>query len=507
MRRTLLVASMLLASTSAFAQSVDQQGADALVASLKRYLGQTAFDKKVVTVGVDGDAYRLGFDFQALVGLFPKQADAKFDIAPYALKLKPRADGAWDVAGDLAPNGSFEVKGPEGKPQKAEWSIVGGAFSGIFDPAISYFTSATGGNDLITFNVTEDKQVTNVTTGKGSFELAGKAGANGGVDITQTQTLTDFVETISGPAAEGLPDMAFTLRAPKLDVGATGAGFRIAQFFDILAFGVANSEEGKIKAPEAQAQFKQLLLAALPLWDRVSGKYSFTDFVAETPYGAYGAGQLGVSIDMDGIGKSATLDYGFDVTSLKLPEGVAPAWSVPILPTDVTLHFGGANLNFDGPARKYIDAMDINNDPPISDAVSEEIKAEFLASNPKMTVTNTSIRNKDTEFTIVGEATFPNEKPDVTATIEASGFDKLEDALKNAAGSDPMAAQAFPAVLAAKGFAKTQADGKLQWVVEARPDGSVLVNGTMLKGPDAVAPEVPVDPNAPAPGLTNPAPN
>ena len=56
MRRTLLVASLLFASTSAYAQTIDQQGADALAASLKRYFGQAAFNNKIVTVSPDGDA-------------------------------------------------------------------------------------------------------------------------------------------------------------------------------------------------------------------------------------------------------------------------------------------------------------------------------------------------------------------------------------------------------------------------------------------------------------------
>jgi hypothetical protein len=504
MRRTFLATMALLASTSAFAQTIDDQGASALAESLKRYLGQTAFEKKIVTVTPDGDAYKLGFDIPALISLFPAQ-DAVVKIDPYALRLKPLADGKWDVAGSVAPNGSFSFKGPEGQPQAAEWSVVDGKFSGIYDPAITYFSSASGSTGLIKFSSTEGPQKADVSIASGSFQLSGKAGANGGVDVTQTQTLTDFVETITGPAGEGLPDMTLTLKSPKLDVNADGTGFRMAQFLDILAFGVANSEPEKFKA--AQPEFKQLLLAALPLWDKMSGTYAFSDFVTETPAGAFSTSKLGINVAMDGIGKAGTLTYGISAAALKMPDGIAPPWSVPILPTDVNLQFGGANLNLDGPARKFIEAMDITQDPPVPEAVSQEILAEFLASNPKVTVTDTSIKNKDTEFTINGEATFPQQKPDVKATIVATGFDKLEAAMQAAASADPTAQQVFPMILAAKGFGKVQPDGKIEWLVEVKPDGSMLVNGTMLKGPDPVAPEVPVDPNAPAPGLTNPAPN
>lgn len=503
MRRSILAVAALLASTSAFAQTIDQSGADALAASLKRYVGQSAFDKKFMTVEVDGDAYRLGVDFSALVAAMPKGGSEKVTaaIGPYALRVKPRSDGTWDVAGPLAPDGSFEAEGPDGA-QKAEWTIGNGSFTGVFDPALAYFSSASGSNDSIKMTTVAPTEKVDVTVGKGSFELTGKAGANGGVDISQKQTLADFVEVISGASEGGGPPLDIAVRSTKLDVVADGTGFRMPQMVDILAFAVENGDKEKFEA--AQAQFKQLLNAALPFWDRLTGSYAFNEFSAGTPYGIFSADKFGFDLDMTGISKNGTINYAFSVAALKMPEGVAPAWSVPILPTDITMEFGGANLNLDGPARKFIEAMEISKDPPISDAVSEEIKVEFLATNPKMTLTETSIRNKDTEITINGEMTFPNEKPQLTATLEATGFDKLEAGLQAGAASDPSVQQIIPVVAMAKGFGTAMPDGKLQWIVEMAPDGSVKVNGTMLKGPDPVTPELPLDPNAPAPGVTNP---
>lgn len=503
MRRSLLVVAALLASTSAFAQTIDQQGADALTTNLKRYVGQAAFEKKILTVDVDGDAYRLGLDFQALMAALPKQAAGKINASPYALRLKPRTDGSWDVSGPLAPNGSFEFPGPDG-PQTGELTVTNGSFTGIFDPALSYFSSANGSNDALRFTSTDGPQAVEMTTGAGTFDLTGKAGANGGVDIDQKQTLTNVKETISAPAAPDMPPVGITVSAPKMDISTGGTGFRISEFLNVLTFAVEHSEEAKFKA--AEGQFKQLLVEALPLWDKFNGSYAFSDFAAVTPYGSFGAGSLGVDMNMDGIGKAGTLDYGMTVSDLKLPEGIAPTWSAAILPTDISLRFGGANLNLDGPARKFLAAMELGKEPPVSDAVSQEIAAEFLASAPKVTITNTSIRNSDTEITVNGEVTFPNAKPDVAVTFEVSGFDKLEDALKTAAASDPSAAEMFPMILAAKGFGKALPDGNIQWMVNVEPDGSVKVNGVMLKGPDEVAPDVPLDPNAPAPGVTNPTP-
>jgi hypothetical protein len=41
-------------------------------------------------------------------------------------------------------------------------------------------------------------------------------------------------------------------------------------------------------------------------------------------------------------------------------------------------------------------------------------------------------------------------------------------------------------VLAIKGFGKTLPDGRLEWVINSRADGSVTVNGAMLKPADPV---------------------
>jgi hypothetical protein len=70
--------------------------------------------------------------------------------------------------------------------------------------------------------------------------------------------------------------------------------------------------------------------------------------------------------------------------------------------------------------------------------------------------------------------------------VDVAGYDKIVDALKEGAKSDEQMAQAFPFALAVKGFGRTLPDGRLEWVINTKADGSVAVNGAMLKGPDEV---------------------
>ncbi|WP_292505636.1 hypothetical protein [Mesorhizobium sp.] len=90
MTRVLPAVFVLALSAPAFAQAVDGEGAKQLSENLSRYVGSQAIDKGVLKVSVEGDAYKIAFDFKALAGMLPKQDLLKFDFAPYVLLAKPQ---------------------------------------------------------------------------------------------------------------------------------------------------------------------------------------------------------------------------------------------------------------------------------------------------------------------------------------------------------------------------------------------------------------------------------
>ena len=98
----------------------------------------------VVSVTVEGSAYRIAVDFKALVGLASAMdPGVKLDITPLAVLAKPLPDGNWEVASDSVPGGSFEFDGPQGH-QSMNWSVADARFSGIYDPALATFRSMSG---------------------------------------------------------------------------------------------------------------------------------------------------------------------------------------------------------------------------------------------------------------------------------------------------------------------------------------------------------------------------
>ncbi len=505
MRHVASIFAVLAIATPALAQTVNEQGAAQLTSDLKRYVGETVFAKGIVKVAVDGGGYTITFDPKALSAFIPAQAGAKFDIAPYSLRVKPRPDMTWDVAGDAMPNGAFEFNGPQGR-QHMSWTLANGRMTGVYDPALAIFTTAESSMDGMAMKSGDPTQETDASFGNGAFAMTGKLAANGGVDVTSTQSVANFAEkvTINDPSI-GL-NMPVTLTTPKIDVTSSATGFRSRAMLNLLAFGVANAEDSKVRAN--QAELKTKLLATLPLWDKLEGSYGLNGIQVGTPIGNFGASQLAVRFTGTGISRNGTLNYGVKIGGLTVPAGVLPAWSATLMPTELDLNLGGANLDLDSLVREAIEAFDLTKEPPIADEVGAELAADFLAKGPRFVIAESFVKNKDTQFTFSGDIVMQGERPDLNVTIDATGYDKMVEALQAAATSDPQAQQIFPVTLAFKGFAKTLPDGALQWIVNARADGSIFINGGLIKGADTIpAPEPipePIAPGAPPAPPANP---
>ncbi|WP_031250216.1 hypothetical protein [Mesorhizobium sp. LNHC221B00] len=471
----------LLLSAPAFGQTVDSQGAKQLSDDLSRYVGKQALDKGILKVSAEGDAYKIVFDFKALAGSFPDQKLVKFDFAPYALLVKPRSDGTWDVSMDFSQSASFEFKGPEGL-QSTQLSIKDGKGSGVYDPGLAAFISGVSSIAGITMTSKDAKQQMDVSTGAGTATLAATKAANGGVDFTTSQKMSNFVEAIKFNDPDSGLNFPVTVKSPELSVEASGKGVQTKPLLDLLAFAVANEDEKSLKAN--QAQLKSLLLAALPVWERIDGTYGFKDFAVDSPIGTFGATQFSTAFGSDGVSQNGTVSYGIKASGLTVPQQLLPSWSVALLPTDIDLNFGGANIDLDSMAKKAIETFDLNQDPPLPAEFGDQLKADFLAKTPKVVIGHSVVKNKDMEIALEGEMTSFGQKPDANLTVDVAGFDKIVAGLQEAAKSEPEVAQYVPMALVVKGFAKTLPDGKLEWVVSTKADGSVTVNGVMLKPAD-----------------------
>jgi hypothetical protein len=363
-----------------------------------------------------------------------------------------------------------------------QWTVTDGKWSGVYDPALAAFSSVTGSHAAIKLGSKDGIGESQTNYGAGTFTTTATRSANGGVDFSSKQVLADFAQTGSFLDAGSSTDFPISMTATSLSIESTGTGVKTKPLLDLLAFAIAHSDEEKIRA--SQPEVKSLLLAALPGWEHVDGSYGFADLSITSPVGILRAGKIDLSVAMDGILQDAQLSYGFRLFDIEVASMFLPTWAPALTPTDVDITLGATNLNLDGPARKAIGSLDLDQDPPLPAAVAEEIAAEFKAGLPKIVLSKSTIKNGDTEITAEGEMTFPDDKPVLSATISATGYDKVVASLEAAAASDPSVADAVPAALLVKGYAKSLPDGRLEWAVRANADGSVLVNGVMVKPAD-----------------------
>ncbi|TRD00427.1 hypothetical protein FJV76_04610 [Mesorhizobium sp. WSM4303] len=476
MNRVLPLAFLLALSAPAFGQAVDAQGAKQLSDELSRYVGKQALNEGILKISTEGNAYKVTFDMKALAAKVPKQDLVKFDFPPITLLVKPNGDGGWSVSSDFSTSGSFEVNNSEG-PATGQIDIKDGKFAGVYDPELGAFRSGESSIAGMTMTSRMSKQITDLNVGSGSSKFGATKSAGGGVDLNVTQSMVDFAETVK------LDNRSVgAVKTSELVVDLTAKAIRTKPLLDLLAFAVAHEDEAQLKAD--QAELKALLLSALPLWERMDGTYTFRNFVFETYAGNLGASQLTTSYGADGIARAGKYDYRIKAKGLSFPY-VIPGWAAKLMPTELDVKFGGVNIDLDSMSRKAIETFDLNKNPPLPAEFGDQIKADFMANAPKFIVDHSVFSNGDTEVALEGDMTFPDgDKPDANLTIDVTGYDKIVASLQEAAKTDPEASQAFTGALAVKGFAKTLPDGRVEWVINAKHDGSVTVNGAMLKGPD-----------------------
>ncbi|MBZ9794603.1 hypothetical protein [Mesorhizobium sp. ES1-4] len=475
MKRVLPVVLGFALVAPAWGQTVDNRGAKQLSDELSRYVGKQVLNEGILKISAAGDAYKITLDLKAIAAGLPKQNLPKFDFPPYTLLVKPRGDGGWDVSSDFSTSGSIQVNDPDGQ-KSALIAIKDGKFTGVYDPELAAFTSGGSSMAGMTMVSRMPRQVTELGVGSSSSNFGASKSVNGGVDLKVTQAMADFVETVK---IDGR--VVGAVKASDLVVDLNAQAIRTKPFLDLLAFAVAHEDETQLKAD--QAELKALLLAALPLWDRMAGSYSFKNVAFDTYAGNWGVAQLDTTFGADGVSRNGKVDYTIKASGLTFPK-VTPGWMAVMLPTEFDLRFGGSNIDLDSMARKTIEAFDLGKNPPLPAGFRDQIKAGFMANTPKFIVGHSVLKNGGTEIAMEGEMTFPGHKPDATLTVDVAGYDKIVAALQTAAKTEPVAAQYFPFALAVKGFAKTLPDGRMEWVINAKPDGSVTVNGAMLKPAD-----------------------
>jgi len=296
------------------------------------------------------------------------------------------------------------------------------------------------------------------------------------LDGTFHMAMSGITETIGVPAPPtGGQPMDIIVTAETGIQDGTVKGFRAKAIYQLIAWFVAHPSEEAIKA--SQTELKTLVSAGLPLFENVTATGALQNLSVTTPVGPVGIASLGFDVGLNGLVENGMLHEKFRVEGLILPPGLIPPFATDLVPSSFTLDFTVADFNLAAPAKMLLETMDLNKTKPTTPEEDAKLLTALLPKGAvEISMGPSKVTAKLYDLDFEGSMTAgPVGVPLGAATIKAKGLDEVLKALQ--AAPPEIGGQAIPAVIAAKGMAKTEADGSLSWKIENTISGTVLING------------------------------
>ncbi|MGX5721956.1 hypothetical protein [Shinella zoogloeoides] len=480
MRKQILMASAALALVSAspaLAQEISPSEAESIQQRLTRYLPQDMIDAGLITVKAATSFYELRFDPKVLLDK-TKGGMVKLEgLKPMTAYLRPSADGTYRIEA----NDSFDIKGdvdlPEGR-NSFSYVIDSMKLDGVYDPEILYFTSADWVTRKIAFSSTSPKDSVTASFGETAMHVSAEKKDASTLDISSTGVMKAFAETITSDQSGRVE-----IGADKLDIDVSMDGARYKVMQDLVFLVLDNLHKQRLEASEA-ARLKELLRAALPVFDNLTETIRASNVTVGTDKGTFGAEAVDYNVAMNGIAHSTRFGFGFGVEKPKPPAGLLPAAYEGLLPERATFRMAVADLDLAGAVKYLADHADFTKPKLLTDEEEKEI-GRIVLPGGAMTLEfeDVSAASPIYDVHLTGKMTvYPDDKERHSAdvTITMRDFDKTVTYLQKNAGAVPEFAQASFGLLMMKGLARDAGNGAQAWDLTVGEDGKVLINGRPL---------------------------
>lgn len=480
MRRQILMASAALALVSASpapAQVITPAEAESIQQRLTRYLPQELVEAGLVTVKAATSFYELRFNPTVLMDKARTGVVEVEGLKPMTAYLRPMPEGTYHIEA----NDSLDIRGTvDAAPGRNSFSylIDSMKLDGIYDPEILYFTSADWSARKIAFSSTSPQESVTASFGETAMRISAEKKAPDRLDISSTGVMKAFAETITGG-----PSGKVEIGADRVDIDVSLDGARYKVMQDLVFFVLDNMHKKQLDAPDA-ARLKDLLRAALPVFDNVKETLKATNVTVGMDKGIFGADAVSYNLDMNGIAHSTRVGFGFDVEKPKPPAGILPVAYEGAVPDHATFKAAVTDLDLAGAVHYLIDHADFTKPEPLTDEQGKEI-GRIIMPTGMMTVQFEDVSAVSSIYDIQLTGTMqvhPEEKDrhraDVTITMR--NFDGTVAYLQQNAASVPQFGQAAFGLLMMKGLARDAGDGAQAWDVSVGEDGKVLINGRPL---------------------------
>ncbi|MFC2970222.1 hypothetical protein [Acidimangrovimonas pyrenivorans] len=464
----------MLATVPAFAGTATEAESRHIEAALQTYLGKAP---GTVSVTPDGDSYHLHLDLSRALATLPEPVSVT--IAPIDVELADQGNGLWGVDMPAQP---IDIKLSLKGRLAQEMHIASATQTGVFDANLMAMTHAVADMKKLsgvqrTFLDGKESTKTAHQVAELHAETVVTQGASG-LDIRFTETGHDFREQVASGPATG-PDAASGQGAEPLDITAdrfsetvVGTGMRQAEISALVRWLVAHPSKAEIKAGRAELLTK--VSALLPVFDHLQLSVGLDDFTTKTPQGPVSLDKVGVKVGMNGIVPDGRLSAAVTAEGLHPPEGLLPDWASSLLPKTLRVDATVTGYNLEKLAKLAIDAAKADAKDPGDAAFT---KAIFPSGTLTLSTKSSGVTGAGYSLAMAGDMQvgLANAAPTITGLINATGYANVLDKLN--AAPDAVKRQIVPAMMMARGLARPDADGGLEWKLETSSAGHLLING------------------------------
>ncbi len=433
-----------------------------------------------VTVKPSGDRFEVQFDLARMVAGYGGEFYLIKAAEPFIQYVTPLGDGLWQFQADMPFSFASQLKSG-GRETSISYKIEQIQYDGVLDTAISFYRNLTASMRGISAESNGGPESVTVTTDTLNYRIAADNLDAKALDITGSGEIGGFREVVFSPKAGRLE-----FRARRGDVIVKAKGLNMAALKDLFSFFGERNGRAELTDDE-KSRLKDKLLAILPVWQHVSEGIDLSDFSAVGPELNFTAENVHYGIELDGISNNASYAINLSATKPGVPQGMLPPELEAALPREISVGFAAKDLNLGDAATYYFEHLEVNGGEPLSSDEQAHIK-EILLPDGKLNIAFENITAKSDvyDFSAEGSMTvYPEEKDRQSAhfVIYARDLDKTVAFLQQNAKLFPKFNQAAFMALMVKGFAVTEADGRLKWDIELSEQKEVRINGQVMSFP------------------------
>jgi len=459
------------------AADINQQGADnlrdILISPLSRDLAKSDF----VTVKPAGDQYEITYDLAKFFDKINSSVLSVTGFKPLSLFAKPVEQGRWHLNGD----NSLDVA-VHSPTSDIAYSIASSSFDGIFDPSIEMMRSMGIKSSGVKFSsvgsgAKSDRKVDATIDSVSFAHTVTDSSEAGKVDLQMQGSLQRLNEQLILPQGRAL-----SLSADSVNTNLTATSLPVQELRALIRFFVQHVKTKQLSESGGE-KFEQLVHKALPMFGSLGKTVTLSNAVIATQKGKVGIKRIDYSFKMDGLTKASNVNLELRAEHLTPDADLVPAAYVSFLPETLDVQLGVPNINFSGLIDTALDAITTRAAPMSAEVVKRTMFPNGYGTLefPKISASS-GVYDVEVSGALKG-STKAHSDYSLQATILARDFDKTVAAIQEAAKADNRLNKVSFGLLAAKGFAKTDPDGRLRWDVTMDEDRTVTVNGQVMKKP------------------------